>query len=603
MSQPQLTNFFTHAKRGTRNAGKVLDAPVEAVSLTPIKTTRGKKAVENSTPNVYEIKKPKIVKAEVVGQEVLKQISENINVEPKKVEKAEEPLLKEVIVEKPDELVKEKPKRGRKKVEEETPKDSSKDDCPSPAKRTRRTTRSKAVDNAIEKAKKLTPSEVKQKLGSVKKLAELKEQLKKIEKSAVTVEQAKAKTVAAAKKVAVQKAKVEAKEEYEKTPAYISFHNLAAKGDGTLPLPYTYKFLAEVFRCTDTIAAMLHNRKEIITVDKMKTAVQQMMRKDFSMSYLKQIKTVFPAAYRYAWENIVGRYGKKLAEYELHMIVNLDYKSEMIGNVEPNMEKNPTAERLGPQGQVERKTVFHNSLVNIVKSHHKKFCAELETPISVEDDQLVKFHKDFDVDKCPPIVDSDFPEAPFVEKVTTAAQILEKSRALFEINPKLSETLVKAADATQTGEKPSEVKVETPKPAPKPIRKELQGLPPKLIEKILAKEAEKAAREMFTDKGREEKIKRLRRMPVLARILKNTFTSENKPALPFDMVIKKAVSSYPGHLPSEVMIKDVRYLIEVAKPWAVNPMVQGNEYIKLNKNMDVNDVVKQLEKMLADEEK
>ena len=43
---------------------------------------------------------------------------------------------------------------------------------------------------------------------------------------------------------------------------------------------------------------MLHNRKEIITVEKLKTAVQQMMRKDFSLSYLKQIKTVFPAAYR-----------------------------------------------------------------------------------------------------------------------------------------------------------------------------------------------------------------------------------------------------------------------------------------------------------------
>ena len=43
---------------------------------------------------------------------------------------------------------------------------------------------------------------------------------------------------------------------------------------------------------------MLHNRKEIITVEKMKTAVQQMMRKDFNMAYLKQIKTVFPSAYR-----------------------------------------------------------------------------------------------------------------------------------------------------------------------------------------------------------------------------------------------------------------------------------------------------------------
>ena len=53
---------------------------------------------------------------------------------------------------------------------------------------------------------------------------------------------------AAAKKVAEDKAKNEAKESYEKSPAYIRYHNLALKDDGTLPLPYSYKFLEEVFR-------------------------------------------------------------------------------------------------------------------------------------------------------------------------------------------------------------------------------------------------------------------------------------------------------------------------------------------------------------------
>jgi len=609
MSQPQLTNFFTHAKRGTRSnkAGKVLDSPAESIDL-PKKTTRVKTNVKSNTPSVEGIKKPKIVRAEIEGQhEILKEISDNKEVEVKKDEKKNVPIVKEVIISKTDDVAKDKPKRGRKKIEQVEPvQEESKDDCPSPAKRTRRT-RSKAVDNVIEKAKKLTPGEVKKKLGG-KKLHELKEQLKQIEKSSETVKEAKAKSDAAAKKVAVEKAKAKAKEDYVKSPAYISYHNLAVKNDGSLPLPYTYKFLAEVFRCTDTITAMLHNRKEIITVDKMKVAVQQMMRKDFSVSYLKQIKTVFPAAYRYAWENIIGRYGKKLSDFELHMSANLDYKNEMINDMggmnEPDKDVTSTADRLGPQGMVERRTIFHNSLVNIVKQHHRKFCSELETPVHVEDNSLMKFHKDFNVDKCPAIAEADFPEEPYVEKVTTAAQILEKSRVLFEINPRLSETLSKAAECKVAGEKleSSEVKVETPKLTPKPIRKELQGLPPKLVEKILAKEAEKAAREMFTDKDREEKIKRLRRLPTIARILKNTFVSERKAALPFDLVIKKAVSSYPGHLSSEMMTKDMRYLIEVTKPWAVNPTVQGKEFIKVNQT-DINTVVLQLEKMLAEEEK
>lgn len=607
MSQPQLTNFFTHAKRGTRStkAGKVLDAPIEIPA--PQKTSRGKKTLEvNNT--VEELKKPKLGRAEIVDQEILKEIIGNSKSDKIQLRSEEEPLLKEVVSDKAEEVVKEKPKRGRKKVVEQDNNDNP-DECPSPAKRTRKT-RSKAVDKAIEKAKKLTPAEVKQKLGGVKKLADLKEQLKKIEKSSESVKEAKAKAAAATKKVVEEKAKVQAKEDYQKSPAFIQYHNLALKGDGTLPLPYTYKFLAEVFRCTDTIASMLNNRKEIITVEKMKTAVQQMMRKDFKVSYLKQIKTVFPTAYRYAWEHIIGRYGKKMAEHELHMEVNLDYKQDMIkelgGQEEPDQEKGgPNAEKLGPQGMVERKAIFHNSLVNIVKDHHKLFCSKLDPPIQVDDGNLVKFHKDFEVDQCPPIQESEMPKQPHVEKVTTAAEILEKSRALFEVNPKLSQTLSQVADSKLSTESSTPVKIEAeiPKVPLKPIRKELQGLPPKLIEKILAKEAEKAAREMFTDKDREEKVKRLRRLPGLARIVRNTFVTERKAALPFAVVIKKAVASYPGHLSSDIMTKDVRYMMEVTKPWATNPTVQGQEYVKVNQNMDINTVVQQLEKLLAEAEK
>ena len=57
--------------------------------------------------------------------------------------------------------------------------------------------------------------------------------------------------------------------------------------------------LEEVYRCTEQITTMLHNRNETITFEKLKVAVQQMLRKNFNVSYLKQIKTVFPEAYRF----------------------------------------------------------------------------------------------------------------------------------------------------------------------------------------------------------------------------------------------------------------------------------------------------------------
>ena len=93
-----------------------------------------------------------------------------------------------------------------------------------------------------------------------------------------------------------------------------------------LPLPPTYSFLEEVFRSTDTIAAMLHNRQEVITVEKLKKGVETMTRKNFQLDFLKRIRTLFPSAYLYIWEQMVGKYGKKLNEYELRIGVNMDFR-------------------------------------------------------------------------------------------------------------------------------------------------------------------------------------------------------------------------------------------------------------------------------------
>ena len=72
-----------------------------------------------------------------------------------------------------------------------------------------------------------------------------------------------------------------------------------------------------------------------------------MMKKDFSLANLLQIKTVFPSAYRYNWENTFGRYGKRMAKFELQVYVNLKH----------NLEK------LGSEGMMGRKKIFHNSLL------------------------------------------------------------------------------------------------------------------------------------------------------------------------------------------------------------------------------------------------
>ena len=184
MSQPALTNFFNQTKRATRNtrSGKVLDVPAEAPPTK--RSTRGaKKLSESENDKITQIvaEKPSNV---VLDEEanILKEIPEN-HPTPKVESEAKE------IVNVPAEI-KEKPKRGRKKVVKEI---EEKDDCPSPAKRQR--SQKSNIEQALEVSKKLTPAEVKEKLQGAKKLSDLKEQLKKIEKSkeSVKVKEAKAK--------------------------------------------------------------------------------------------------------------------------------------------------------------------------------------------------------------------------------------------------------------------------------------------------------------------------------------------------------------------------------------------------------------------------
>ena len=284
MSQPALTSFFAQSKRTTRSnrSSKVLENPAEVPPPTKRSTRVSKRETEAKIvvqePVIKETVKEAAPVPEKVDEEanVLSDLPVNVKEKPtkvvedkvvkapakkkvvtkssKKTKESEEPQETVENVEKVPEkdVVEEKPrtKRGRKKVIQEESAEA-KDDRPSPAKRNRRNTdSSNNVEEALEAAKKLTASEVKQKLQGAK-LSDLKQRLKKIEESGQSAKVKKAKAEVAAKKVAEDKAKQETKENYEQSPAYIRYHNLALKDvDGTLPLPYSYKFLDEVFRLT-----------------------------------------------------------------------------------------------------------------------------------------------------------------------------------------------------------------------------------------------------------------------------------------------------------------------------------------------------------------
>ena len=71
-------------------------------------------------------------------------------------------------------------------------------------------------------------------------------------------------------------------------PAFVRYQELA-QPDKFLPLPNRYKALTEIFRSVDVIVSMKFNRKEMIRVPDLKPAVQNITRKNFSEFYLRQV--------------------------------------------------------------------------------------------------------------------------------------------------------------------------------------------------------------------------------------------------------------------------------------------------------------------------
>uniref|UniRef100_A0A8C2X9N8 Chromatin licensing and DNA replication factor 1 n=1 Tax=Cyclopterus lumpus TaxID=8103 RepID=A0A8C2X9N8_CYCLU len=365
-------------------------------------------------------------------------------------------------------------------------------------------------------------------------------------------------------------------------PAYQRYHNLAQAAPPGLSLPFQYKVLADMFRSMDTVVAMLHNRSETATFAKIKRGVQDMMHKRFEESHLGQIKTVFPEAYAFRQE-------KNSARSNIHRN-SVQFTISTVNEARPVL----SASRL-----LERRNTFHLNLVSIVKQHHKSFLSLLVPPASVPEDKLTRWHPRFNVDTVPAVFASLLPQPPHANTLTTAQEVLDKARSL--ITPKMEKALVSLAQKTEGKEpacpqNPAAAHVSAPPTA-------LKGVSQSLLDRIRAKEAQKLHAAMTRNPMQEDRLLMMSRLPELARILRNVFVAEKKPALIMEVACKKAVASYRSVLSTGEMEKHIRLLAEVAADWLAIHPIRKDFYLKLNKNMELNVVLDKLSSRLRQEER
>ena len=150
----------------------------------------------------------------------------------------------------------------------------------------------------------------------------------------------------------------------KKVPAYQRFQTLVDSGTAAFPLPYNYRFIAEAFRCLDTVTAMLFNRKETITFKKVKPAVQELLRRNFTLEHLAQIKTIYPDAFVYSTEK-VRDFGSqtKSEHYELVLTPVVAEKNGRNTPDPDNILKSASEMSMGPSVMLDRRRQFYNVLL------------------------------------------------------------------------------------------------------------------------------------------------------------------------------------------------------------------------------------------------
>lgn len=325
-----------------------------------------------------------------------------------------------------------------------------------------------------------------------------------------------------------------------KVPLHQAFAHLAEKGRPTLQMPYKYRCLAETFKCLDTVCAMFFNRHETITMKKLKPAVQRMLRKNFSETYLAQINHLYPDAYRFQQKKMLNAGSHtKYDYYQLVIVPNVQSDAadnQSIKLNEDDIIRSGQQQTMNPQVMIERQQTFNRLLLNVVKDEHDKFLRSLDPPMIIAKDKINHWHAEFDLQSCPEIPMSALPQPPNVEKFSSAKDILSTARNLFNcatpserVMQRFEAKLQERAKKTVSGTNPNNVETDTesepstPTSVPlireveNPVSAVLKGVPKTLLERIRAKQAAKALDAMTRRPSQDKEAGKYERLPELAR--------------------------------------------------------------------------------------
>ncbi|CAF1415013.1 unnamed protein product, partial [Didymodactylos carnosus] len=376
-------------------------------------------------------------------------------------------------------------------------------------------------------------------------------------------------------------------------PAYERFKDLTNKcTDTTLILPSKYKLLFEQFKTSDFFICNVHNRNEKPTFQKIKQNVQQITKRNFEISTLCKIKTVYSTAYGYRQEKV-----QKLTmsptkiKYELVVypcLIDFEISNDFIHSI-----------GIDPKMIIERLKRFQSKLFDIVKRFHKMFISSIYQLKEVNDDKYIRWHPEFDLENVPDIELADLPEPPKEveeKKLATTLDILRHAqttqservkKALSKISQNLTSNIAEIQPLTELDSKPV---------------KHIVGVKAELLKQIRLKEMQKIQLAALENPDEQKTLTITRRLPETIELIQQYFTTQRQIAIEIDLVCKQLKDCHRSGLTELESVELVRYLCECQENdgWLKILKMRNKEYVKINNQKSIKIIIENIQQRICD---
>ncbi|CAG9538226.1 unnamed protein product [Cercopithifilaria johnstoni] len=404
----------------------------------------------------------------------------------------------------------------------------------------------------------------------------------------------------------------------------------------TLPLPTKYEHLLRLFDYTEVVVSWLETQGKRITLSEVMTNVQRKLKSNYNEQQFSMILSIYPESYNIRcerrWMPIGGRHCN-LKEYEYVIEPNLvnDLVFPHQENVEGtassrSLPANPTLDSpckvslisrtrnlmtsppfikatsispikpsCGPNmvtrcppkleaRRLYRKLEFRNRLRKLVNIQHAAFLKNEGIEIS-PDEQLPRYHPDFDLDAVDDIKPAKLPEMPKGD-AGQPETMREYLKAVPDSSGTLPEKIKMVIKELRSPEKKVAVVADKYVPlSPKKYYVEAKNTSkPSLLERIRAKERERKRREMMRNPEMEQRKGRLERVShSLLQCICSYYNLKKIGSMKFVELIDKLAFSI-GSISKVEIEASVNLLCEVCPTYFKMVEVRGEKYVHLKDN-------------------